>query len=346
MANYLDVVGLKKIFSLLKTYIDRLVVHTSPDWSDNDVNSKAYVKNRTHYVEIKDSVYDRVSWNNGSITTLRFELGNHTMEDGTEVLKLTPSVKVIDGESTVEKSFQPILFNIPDVNGVSQSITEYPQLRVNKGSLPSNSLYLYKVDTVNQKLYYRIITEENTLDREVDIVNNLVTIYTAPLEGEYNTELEFLEYSQTYHKLDKEYLPNEVIVPEGGNKGDVLTKNSNESGDLKWESPVQFQTFMLLDFNQTVGKNIPPLLSNTPQAENIDVTVPEQYQEEWALASISKYECISNNGEKVLINIGASFSMGGQKTLRLKVLALGNTPAFVQKIQGALMLIKRSSFNH
>ena len=342
MAKFLNQVGLKSILSLLKSYIDKLTVHESPDWSESDSNSKSYIKNRTHYIETCEKVYDSISWLNGSIVTLYFQVENYTSEEVAEGLKLTPNVRVVDGESTVDKSFNPIIFKLDSVNQVASPVSELPQIKVSRGLLPVNLLYLYKVDQNAQKLYYRIITEDGIVEREVEIVNNLVTIYTSPFEGEYNTELGFLKYTQVVHKLDKGYLPNEVIIPEGGNAGDVLTKNTDAYGDLKWEPPVQFQNLLLIDFGQSVNKTLKPILSPTSKPVDIDIALPSRYQKDWALASMVKYEVFDSRNNRVEINIGAMFSMDGQKVLRIKAFAFGAEEKQISHIRGALLLAKRT----
>ena len=102
--------------------------------------------------------------------------------------------------------------------------------------------------------------------------------------------------------------------------------------------------FMLLDFSQSVSGTLLPVTSDTAisgaSTGRIDITVPEQYQDEWAIASIAKWE-IKNGSTRVDAFPMYSFSMNGQKTMRVGYRTSGTTNKSFTTIAGAMLLKHR-----
>lgn len=103
--------------------------------------------------------------------------------------------------------------------------------------------------------------------------------------------------------------------------------------------------FMLLDFNQSVtGGVLLPVTSTTAisgvTTGRVDITVPEQYQADWALASIAKWE-VKNGTARVDAFPMYQFSMNGQKTMRVGYRTSGTDSKAFTSVSGAMLLKHR-----
>lgn len=102
--------------------------------------------------------------------------------------------------------------------------------------------------------------------------------------------------------------------------------------------------FMLLDFSQSVSGTLLPATSDTAisgaSTGRVDITVPEQYQDEWAIASIAKWE-IKNGSTRIDAFPMYSFSMNGQKTMRIGYRTSGSSNKSFTTIAGAMLLKHR-----
>lgn len=102
--------------------------------------------------------------------------------------------------------------------------------------------------------------------------------------------------------------------------------------------------FMLLDFSQQGDGEITPCSSDTlPNSlgtGRIDVTLREDLQADWAIASLAKYE-IKNGNTRVPAWPIASFSMNGQTVLRVLFKTTGTSNKPFTTIAGAILLKHR-----
>ena len=108
--------------------------------------------------------------------------------------------------------------------------------------------------------------------------------------------------------------------------------------------------FLLKDFNQQVNLTIPHCnqdIANTsiPNMDvDLDVIDPTgNLNQEYAIASLAKYEVYdaTSGGNRLNCWPVCSFSMNGQRTLRLRMLCAGTTSKTARRIQGALLLKHR-----
>ena len=129
--------------------------------------------------------------------------------------------------------------------------------------------------------------------------------------------------------------PNYYVNADvGGTTKQLATKDYVDSKD----------PFMLLDFSQTISGTLLPVTSDTAisgaSTGRIDVTVPTEYQDEWAIASIAKWE-IKNGSTRVDAFPMYSFSMSGQKVMRVGYRTSGSSNKSFTTIAGAMLLKHR-----
>lgn len=103
--------------------------------------------------------------------------------------------------------------------------------------------------------------------------------------------------------------------------------------------------FMLLDFNQTLSSaiNIPSCqqdIANT-SVPNVDIVISDDLGETWAIASLAKYEVFNSSSARLNVWPVCMFSMNGQKTLRLRMMAAGPNSKTATRIAGAMLLKHR-----
>lgn len=185
------------------------------DWDENDILSKAHVKNRTHYTEIisgEPVVYDSISWNRFTDANLRFEEDGYGTDEGGTYLTLQPSVITSNmDEGTQEKRFsKPIVFKLDDDTNIASAIVDKAQIRVLQNSETSVvEYYFYKIDKNTNKLYYIKTYKGYSItpsEEEVDIINGYVNLKIGG--GDSGCILEALDFTETeiVHKLDSKFL--------------------------------------------------------------------------------------------------------------------------------------------
>lgn len=105
--------------------------------------------------------------------------------------------------------------------------------------------------------------------------------------------------------------------------------------------------FLLKDFNTTFETpiEIPPVttdIANTSIA-NIDVAIDDEMAVEYAIAGMVKYQVIDENGTRLNCFPVCSFSMEGQKILRMRMMCGGTSRVFAKSVKGALLLKRREA---
>ena len=110
------------------------------------------------------------------------------------------------------------------------------------------------------------------------------------------------------------------------------------------------EAFMLKDFNQQINLTIPPVtqdIANT-SIPNMDVDLNEidptgELNTKYAIAGLVKYEIYdaTSGGNRLNAFPVCSFSMNGQRTLRLRCMVGGPNSKTARRISGALLLKHR-----
>lgn len=110
------------------------------------------------------------------------------------------------------------------------------------------------------------------------------------------------------------------------------------------------EPFRLQDFTQQINVTIPCItedISNTsiPNVDiDLDVIDPTgQLNQNFAIASLAKYEVFDapSGGNRLNVTPVCSFSMNGQRTLRVRMMCAGNQRKTAMRIAGALLLKHR-----
>ena len=127
-------------------------------------------------------------------------------------------------------------------------------------------------------------------------------------------------------------------------QGDMWDIDVSVSSSNEWSSTfVSRDPFMLLDFGQTIDVTIPSCqkdIANT-SIPNVDVSITEAMGADWAIASLAKYEVKDSSGNRLNVWPVCMFSMNGQKTLRLRMMAAGPNDKAAASISGAILLKHR-----
>ena len=102
--------------------------------------------------------------------------------------------------------------------------------------------------------------------------------------------------------------------------------------------------FKLVDFTVTVpsGNVLTPMSNNVvPKAGNnngvIDIPVKSEFVDEWAMCSLVKWEAFNTSNQRIVAVPTFSFSMDGQKTLRVGFKTCGSTNVPFTKVSGAVL---------
>lgn len=110
------------------------------------------------------------------------------------------------------------------------------------------------------------------------------------------------------------------------------------------------EAFMLKDFNQQINLTIPSVTSDVANTSipnmdiDLDVIDPTgELNTKYAIAGIVKYEIYdaTSGGNRLNAFPVCSFSMNGQRTLRLRCMVGGPSSKTARRIQGALLLKHR-----
>lgn len=139
--------------------------------------------------------------------------------------------------------------------------------------------------------------------------------------------------------------------------GDLTTLTTTDKTDvvsaineLKFDLNGLGEPFRLLDFQQQINISIPSItteVSNT-NIPNVDVDLnvidpTGELNNNFAIAGLVKYEVYdaTNNGNRLNVTPICSFSMNGQRTLRIRMMAAGPSSKTARRIQGAILLKHR-----
>lgn len=115
--------------------------------------------------------------------------------------------------------------------------------------------------------------------------------------------------------------------------------------DLQSQIDALGEPFRLMDFNQSLNITIPSCqndISNT-SIPNIDITITGETAEDFAIASLAKYEVYdaASGGNRINCWPVCQFSMNTQKTLRVRMMCAGPNAKAAKRIQGAIILKHR-----
>lgn len=118
-----------------------------------------------------------------------------------------------------------------------------------------------------------------------------------------------------------------------------------QDADLQFQIDGLGEPFRLMDFNQQLNITIPSCqtdIANT-SVPNVDIAISGTVAEEFAIASLAKYEVYdaANGGNRINCWPVCQFSMNGQKTLRLRMMCAGPNGKTARRIQGAILLKHR-----
>lgn len=104
------------------------------------------------------------------------------------------------------------------------------------------------------------------------------------------------------------------------------------------------EPFRLYDFSQNISGTMYPMSSDTAISGNssgrVDIDIGATMAENWAITSLAKYE-VFNGSTRIDATPMYSFSMSGQRILRVGFRTSGTTNKQFTKVQGALLLKHR-----
>ena len=102
--------------------------------------------------------------------------------------------------------------------------------------------------------------------------------------------------------------------------------------------------FKLVDFTVTVPSSsvLTPMSNDVlPQAGSnngvVDISVKPEFVDEWAMCSLVKWEVKNSAGKRIVAVPAFSFSMDGQKTLRVGFKTCGSTNVPFTTVSGAVL---------
>lgn len=150
--------------------------------------------------------------------------------------------------------------------------------------------------------------------------------------------------------IEESILNTKADLVENPVAGDILISDANgqpvgsgtDITQLLSDVEAGKNAFMLYDFNQSINITIPPVtqdLANT-QIPNVDITISDEMAVTWAIAALAKYEVKDSSGRINAFQV-CSFSMNGQKTLRLRMMVGGTLSKNAINISGAVLLKHR-----
>lgn len=103
--------------------------------------------------------------------------------------------------------------------------------------------------------------------------------------------------------------------------------------------------FVLKDFSIIFDTpiEVPSVTTNIENTaiQGIDVKISDEVGVEYAIVGVMKYEVKNDAGKRLNCFPVCSFSMDGQKTLRLRMMCAGSNSVFANSINGAILLKRR-----
>lgn len=119
----------------------------------------------------------------------------------------------------------------------------------------------------------------------------------------------------------------------------------DKDADLQTQIDALGEPFRLMDFNQTLNITIPSVTTDVANTSipNVDVIITGTVADEFAVASLAKYEVYdaASGGNRLNVVPVCMFSMNGQKTLRVRMMCAGPNSKTAKRIQGAILLKHR-----
>ena len=126
--------------------------------------------------------------------------------------------------------------------------------------------------------------------------------------------------------------------------------DTSVTDDLQFQIDGLGEPFRLQDFSQQINVNIPSITSDVANTSipNIDIDLnvidpTGKLNENFAIASLAKYEVYdaASGGNRLNVTPICSFSMTGQRILRVRMMAAGTTTKTARRINGAILLKHR-----
>lgn len=126
--------------------------------------------------------------------------------------------------------------------------------------------------------------------------------------------------------------------------------DTSVTDDLQFQIDGLGEPFRLQDFSQQINVIIPSITSDVANTSipNIDIDLnvidsTGKLNENFAIASLAKYEVYdaASGGNRLNVTPICSFSMTGQRILRVRMMAAGTTSKTARRINGAILLKHR-----
>ena len=115
--------------------------------------------------------------------------------------------------------------------------------------------------------------------------------------------------------------------------------------DLQYQINSLGEPFRLKDFSQTFATaiTIPSVTTDIPNTSipNVDISISGEEAAEFAIAGMVKYEVKDASGNRLNCFPVCTFSMEGQKILRVRMMVAGNDSKQAKSISGAILLKHR-----
>lgn len=130
--------------------------------------------------------------------------------------------------------------------------------------------------------------------------------------------------------------------------GDFVSQSDFD--ELKFAVEGLGEPFRVHDFVQTINLSIPSIMATVANTSipNVDIDLDiidpiGALKEEYAIAGLAKYEVYdsASGGNRLNVTPVCTFSMSGQRILRVRMMAAGQTSVTARRIQGALLLKHR-----
>lgn len=199
------------------------------DWNQNDPNASDYIKNRTHWTEPEYETVVPLQTTTGQHPII--ELG--TFYDGDRFDFPEDAVFVIDGISyEVSNWFDDFGENYEKLYGDSR-LSEWGEgAWINQNSHPEDVPFCAMFTWYDESIDGIFYTGASIYELYIDF----------PDDREHTVEVK-KRAGTIYHKLDVNYLPLDEMntgpsLPEGGEAGQVLVKNSATDGDASWSTNI------------------------------------------------------------------------------------------------------------
>lgn len=131
------------------------------------------------------------------------------------------------------------------------------------------------------------------------------------------------------------------------NDTDAVTKRYLDNATTILQSQIDAlgEPFRLKDFQQTFSTaiTIPSITTDIANTSipNVDITISGTEAENFAVASLAKYEVKDASGNRLNCVPVCMFSMDGQKTLRVRMMVAGPNSKSAKSIAGAMLLKHR-----